>query len=67
MQAAQTAGDVERASGGSALVEVMAVRGVYTVTLEVGEVRQNASGRIIATRGWSLATPAEIIRQLDHK
>ncbi len=38
-----------------------------TVTLEVGEVRQNASGRIIATRGWSLATPAEIIRQLDHK
>lgn len=55
-------------SPGQTVVDQLEPLGAYTVTLEVGEVRQNASARIIATQGWSLATsPPEIIRQLDHK
>ena len=53
---------------GQTVVDQLEPLGAYTVTLEVGAVRQDASARIIATQGWSLATsPPEIIRQLDHK
>jgi hypothetical protein len=49
------------------VVDQLEPLGAYTVTLEVGSVRQNASARITATQGWSLATSPEVIRQLDHK
>src|SRR5262249_9099516 len=52
---------------GQTVVDQLEPLGAYTVTLDVGGVRQRAIGRIIATQGWSLATSPEIIRQLDHK
>ena len=54
-------------SPGQTVVDQLEPLGTYTVTLDVGAVRQSANARIIATQGWSLATSPEIIRQIDHK
>lgn len=52
---------------GETVVDQLEPLGTYTVTLEVGGVRQNASGRIVATQGWSLATSPEVIRGVERK
>jgi hypothetical protein len=54
-------------SPGQTVVDQLAPLGAYTVTLEVGAVRQNAGARIVATQGWSLAGSPEVIRQLEQK